>query len=494
MAHPDFASRDFDTIKADLLARASRVMPEWTDRDPSDFGMLFIDLWAQAADVLHYYIDRTANEMFLPTAQQRESVLSIARLLDYTPRGRESATGIITLENTTDSAVTIPAYTEFVARHNNETYYLFSRTATTLGAESSGPVHVTEGRIILDEVLASSSDGSSAQRYTLANSSVAESTVRVFVHEGGSPVEYQRVNRLTAATPGQRVFALTTSADGYTEVSFGTALNGTIPPTGVKITANYAISLGARGNLPALTPPNVTFKAAAPIGVSVVSFSGSFGGLNEESIESLKTNIPSAVSAQNRAVTRDDFVAMALQVPGVAKASIDYTPSTGGPSAGNASVTVYPAVPIDDEQYLSGTGTSTSIPAELQQNVIDGIQPKALLGVNVYCADTVEYTLIDVIADVYVSDTSVAVYVKRAVEAAIDELFRFDNVFFGQRLTLAQIHRLILDVPGVDYVTVSRFDQQGGTDVKQSILIDPLKLPKKGLVTITTTGGITTTS
>jgi hypothetical protein len=60
MASFDYSSRDYSTIKSDLLARASRIAPEWTDRDPSDFGMVLVDLWSQMGDVLHYYVDPPA--------------------------------------------------------------------------------------------------------------------------------------------------------------------------------------------------------------------------------------------------------------------------------------------------------------------------------------------------------------------------------------------------------------------------------------------------
>jgi uncharacterized phage protein gp47/JayE len=79
------------------------------------------------------------------------------------------------------------------------------------------------------------------------------------------------------------------------------------------------------------------------------------------------------------------------------------------------------------------------------------------------------------------------------VEAAIDELFAFDNVFFGQRLTLGQLYRIVLNVPGVDYCTVSVFDLESGSGLQDSILVNELRLPKKGTITLTMTGGITTT-
>ena len=144
----NYAARDYDTIKSDLLARASRLMPEWTDRDPSDFGMLLVDLWAYMGDVQHYYIDRAAQEAFLATATQRESVLAIANLLDYRPVGRASASGTVTVENTNATAYVVPQYTEFTARYNDKTYTVYAKQAATIPATSSAQVTVGEGAVV----------------------------------------------------------------------------------------------------------------------------------------------------------------------------------------------------------------------------------------------------------------------------------------------------------------------------------------------------------
>ena len=57
----NYASRTYSTIRQDLLNRAALVAPEWTDRDPSDFGMLFVDLWSYMGDIMNYYIDRAGR-------------------------------------------------------------------------------------------------------------------------------------------------------------------------------------------------------------------------------------------------------------------------------------------------------------------------------------------------------------------------------------------------------------------------------------------------
>lgn len=483
---PDFSSRDFDTIKRDLLARADRVFPEWTDRDPSDFGMLFIDLWAYQADVLHYYIDRAAGESFLATATQRESVLALANLLDYTPRGRSSSTGTAIITNTTTTPYIIAADTEFTARYDNTTFHFYTLYGGTAASAGQVTVDLHEGRLTTDEVLTTTASGSGGQRYTLANDGASVSSLRVNVLENGTDsVPYQRVTRITSAGTGDRVFSTNVTADGAVEVIFGTSLNGFVPPANVSIKATYASSSGAAGNLPANTI--LPTFSGSPLGVTVASSSAMSGGLDEESITALKSSIPSVISAQNRAVTRNDFVALATQVDGVAKATIAFV---AGGVANNSSVTIYPQPPRSD--YLTTGDVSQAISTDMQTNVENQIQPLALLGVDVFCAATVDWQPIDVSVTLFVNERYVQNWVKRDVAAAIDDLFSFDNVFFGQRLTLGQLHRLVLNVAGVDYAQVTVFDVAGDTDVENSIVVNELKLPKKGDVVLTMSGGITT--
>lgn len=492
MAAFDYTARDYDTIKRDLLARAERVFPEWTDRDPSDFGMLLIDLWAYAADVLHYYIDRGAAEAFLPTATQRESVLAVANLLDYVPRGRTSAQATLTLTNTNTSPYVVAPYTKFLARYDSKTYNLYTENGGTIDASGNGTVEVLEGKLYEDETLTTGSTGLGGQRYVLRNTGVVASSIRVFVYEDGTtPTQYQRVPRITTADTGDKVFAINVTADNEVEIIFGTSLNGFVPPSGSLITATYAVSSGSAGNLPANSVTG--WEAAAPNGVGVLSSSSFTGGVDEESITDLKRGIPNVISAQNRAVTELDFIALTTQIESVAKAAVQYLPNPGGSaSATAASVMVYPQVTRGD--FLTTSDTFQTVSSDLQESVVTFLQPKSMLGITVVPATTITWQPIDVQATIHVNDRYVSNWVETDVSNAIDELFEFDNVLFGQRLTLGQLYRIILNVPGVDYATISVFDEAGGSSVSTDILIDPYQLPKKGTVTLTMEGGITTSS
>lgn len=57
--------------------------PEWTDHNLSDFGIVLQRLVAFVADVLHFYLDRMANEAFLATAITRRSVANHLRLINF---------------------------------------------------------------------------------------------------------------------------------------------------------------------------------------------------------------------------------------------------------------------------------------------------------------------------------------------------------------------------------------------------------------------------
>jgi predicted phage baseplate assembly protein len=488
----DYSSRDYSTIKADLLARATRIVPEWTDRDQADFGMVLVDLWAQMGDVLHYYVDRAAGESFLTTATQRESVLAFANLFDYDPASRTSAAATVTLRNNGSTDVTLPKYTRFVARYDNVTYQVYTPEEEILGANASTIISVLEGTIVSSpaETLTNSASGVDAQRYRLANLSVVKDSVVITVYEDGvTPTEYRRVARLSDARPGERVFVLSTNANGFIEVTFGTASRGFVPPANSVITATYAYSSGSTGNIPANSV--TAFRDTTPQNVVILSSSSFTGGSDSESILSMRTTIPSVISSQNRAVTINDYINLALSIEGVQKVAVRYLPNpSGGASAGNASVQVFPQVDRTSD-FLTTTDVSQTVSSTLQDIVVSTLQPKSIIGVDVVCATSITWTPIDFAATVQVLDAYVAQYVERDVEAAIDELFSFSNVRFGQTLSLGQFYRAIMSVEGVDYVNITKFDNAGGSAVESTIVIDPYRIPKKGTVSLSVFGGIT---
>src|SRR5271167_1007623 len=69
----------------EAIAAAPELRPYWTARNPSDYGIAILAMWAYVADILTFYQERIANEAFLRTARQAESVTALAALLGYKP-------------------------------------------------------------------------------------------------------------------------------------------------------------------------------------------------------------------------------------------------------------------------------------------------------------------------------------------------------------------------------------------------------------------------
>ncbi len=158
----DYTSRDYAALREDLIDLIPFYAPQWTNRDPSDFGMAILELFAYVADGLQFYIDRTANESFIDTASQRESVLQIAKLLGYTPTKTTPSTVLLTFQNSTASIITVPAKTKVAANVTNNgvvTQVIFETdSAVTVPAKAGGnngsaTVIATQGETVYDEVI-----------------------------------------------------------------------------------------------------------------------------------------------------------------------------------------------------------------------------------------------------------------------------------------------------------------------------------------------------
>lgn len=471
----DFASRDYENIRRDLLNRASLIVPEWTDRDPSDFGVLMVDLWAYMGDILHYYIDRAAGESFITTATQRESLLAIANLFDYKPYARRAATAIVKVSNTTASNIELPRGTVFIGSSETTNLNFYSDEDVTLVSGQETIVRVTEGSIITEEVLTNSASGRPSQRYSLSKINVASSNVQVFVYEDGvTPIPWNQVSDISIATTGSSSYSVVVSANNETQILFGTSITGRVPPTNAKITATYSVTSGADGNIP--QNKITTFRNVQPSGVAITESTAATGGNSGESIESIKASLKATVKSQDRAVTLNDFVDLALRIPGVYNATIKYEPSVGG----GGSVTVYGMPYISD--YVAYDINTVSVESDVQNQIINSIQPLAMLGVTVTAASSVTLVPKDIEALIYVDSSYVASSVKRAVEDALNLLFDLGSLSFGEDLQIGDVYKTIHGVEGVLYANVTL---TGSSPT-------PIQLIRKGIFDLTTSGGITT--
>ena len=76
----------FDFLQSALALLSDPRYPalrSLTTREPDDFTIALLDGWATLADVLTFYQERIANESWLRTATERDSILRLAQLIGY---------------------------------------------------------------------------------------------------------------------------------------------------------------------------------------------------------------------------------------------------------------------------------------------------------------------------------------------------------------------------------------------------------------------------
>lgn len=92
-----YTSRDFQSIKNDLVEHAKRYYKDsYKDFNEASFGSLMLDSVAYVGDILSFYLDYQANEVFLDNAVEFENIIKLGRQVGYKYSNAISSTGIAT--------------------------------------------------------------------------------------------------------------------------------------------------------------------------------------------------------------------------------------------------------------------------------------------------------------------------------------------------------------------------------------------------------------
>ena len=342
----DYTGRDYYAIREELIARIQSRIPEWTASDPADFGVALVEAFAYLGDLMSYYIDRTANESFIGTATQRQSVLNIAQTYGYTPAGYRQAYTTLTFINTSASEITIPAGSiisgDVVIADTVQTLYFttasdvavqeqvgdIAGTADTTAYEGRSVILVSDNANTNGELIGTSA-GFPSMTFELGETPVVDGSVEIYVQDGDVYSKWTQVPHLLDYGPTDLVFTTYLDENDKVYIEFGDGVSGVIPTLYSEIRAKYTVGGGELGNvlpdtlttiyyIPGLTEGQTT----AIQGVMTVTNSvTAIGGSNPETTDQVRISAPLSLRANNRAVTLQDYADLALGVSGVGKAS-----------------------------------------------------------------------------------------------------------------------------------------------------------------------------
>ena len=121
-----YLNKDFTSFKANLIEFAKIYFPNtYNDFNESSPGMMFIEMASYIGDVLGYYIDDTFKESLITTAEDRENIFELARMMGYKPKVTSPATTKLSVFQLIPSRrVTNPISSGDLAFEPDTDYYL----------------------------------------------------------------------------------------------------------------------------------------------------------------------------------------------------------------------------------------------------------------------------------------------------------------------------------------------------------------------------------
>ena len=313
IAKLNIAELDFDSIKNNLKDYfASQA--EFTDHDFGGSAIsVMLDILAYNTYYNAYYVNMLASESFLDSAQLRDSVVSKASMLGYTPKSSIGAKANVSITVTPADApatITIDKYTQFSSTVNGTSYTLCTSDSTTVtpvnGVYTASGVTLTQGIPLTFRYTANTAN--TEQKFLLPNANTDMDTLTVTIQESASDTNtsvYTKATDITTINSTSNVYFVNEHTNGQYRVQFGDGTLGRKPTTGNIVLLKTLVSEGADVN------GANTFSASGTVGgystVSVAVTNAAAGGSDRETVESIKFNAPKTYETQNRAVTTDDY-------------------------------------------------------------------------------------------------------------------------------------------------------------------------------------------
>jgi hypothetical protein len=305
---------DFDDIRTNLKSYLS-TQDQFQDYNFEGSALAtLLDVLAYNTHYNAFYLNMLANEMFLDTAQQRDSVVSRAKELGYLPSSAIGAQANVSLTFTgianTNAQFTIPRNATFTTTVDDVSYTYVVPTAKTVVNVSntfSTSLIIKEGTPLTHRFTVSASN---PERYIIPNVNVDTSSIKVTVQESASDTtttEFLRATNTKQITGTSAVYFLEESADKKYEVVFSPGTLGKPVKNGNIVIIEYLVCNAKDTNgAKTFTVDNLNLGVSYT-SVAVTTNKASSGGNTQEAIESIKFNAPRNFQTQNRAIVKNDY-------------------------------------------------------------------------------------------------------------------------------------------------------------------------------------------
>lgn len=301
---------DFDKIKESIKTYISN-QGDFKDYNFEGSVMnLLLDILAYNSYQNAFFTNMIGNEMFLDSAQLRDSVVSRAKMLDYIPTSAKSATTqmIVTYDDESDAdSINLPEGSVFsVTAESGETFefvtnnsYNFYKALNYVETIDVYQGVRTQQTFAVNDV--------NPVKYILNNENIDLDSLKVELTQfvGSSNTEiYTKTDNIENVKSDSSVYFLQEVSGQQYELYFGDGSLGKKPQNGNIIKVNYIVSSGEVAN----EIREISDWTSENNNVTINSvLERTYGGAEVETIESIKFNAPRNYESQNRAVLAEDY-------------------------------------------------------------------------------------------------------------------------------------------------------------------------------------------
>jgi len=370
---------DFDNVKANLKTFL-QGQSEFQDYDFEGSGFaVLLDILAYNTHYLGFNANMLANEMYLDSADIRKNIVSLAKMLGYTPNSCRAPVANLALRINNvpigTTSITMDKGTTFTTSVDGTSYEFVTNQSysiqPTAGVYNFSSVNIYEGTLVTFKYTVDTSDAD--QRFIIPSANADTSTLKVSVQNSVSDTTteaYVLATSLTELTSTSKVYFLQEVEENKFEVYFGDGVLGKSLTDGNIVILEYVVTNKTEANGAS------TFTLSGDINgfsdVTITVNSNAANGAEAQTKESIRYNAPLQYSAQDRAVTSSDYETIVKSI----YANVQSVSAWGGeddeePQYGVVKIAIKP---------ISGstltTATKESIKTQLKRYNVVSVRPE----------------------------------------------------------------------------------------------------------------------
>ena len=431
----EISELDFDKIKDNLKTfLSSQTQFQDYDFEGSSLNIL-LDVLSYNTHYMSYIANMSTNEMYLDSADIRKNIVSLAKMLGYTPTSPRTPRAQIdvVVNNATGSSVTMQKGTVFTTTVDKTDYEYVTNADITITPENGvykfENVPLYEGTLVTFKYTYDANDPD--QKFEIPSDRADTSTLKVTVQNSNTDTTqkvYSLVGGYNSVASDSKVYFIQEGPSNKYEVYFGDGVTGKKLEDGNVIILEYIVSNTTKSNGAS------KFSLSGNIGgftsVTITTDSNSSGGAISETNDSIKFNAPLQYAAQDRAVTATDYETLVKSIyPNANSVSAwggedDETPQYG---VVNISIKAKSGTVISDT-------TKADIVTQLKPYNVASVRPviKDPETTSVLITSNVKY---DAKATAKTSDTIKADVIDKLTTYNASTLQKFDAVFRYSKVT-----------------------------------------------------------